>query len=134
MWIFTRKSFYYQIAEFYYHDKFWVEEVAWRKSECNKLTKMSFKLRFYYILLMKTFPTRSFCCGIFYLIDLYILECRGVATRGARGLSCLHFKFRTKQGPTVSVSNIRNIAFNRCSEIIRTRNFTIFTMYATIFG
>ena len=37
-----------------------------------------------------------------------------------------HFKFRTKQGLTVSVSNIRNIAFNRCSKIIRTRNFTHF--------
>ena len=37
-----------------------------------------------------------------------------------------HFNFRTKQGPTVSVSNIRDIAFYVCSEIIRTRNFKIF--------
>ena len=40
---------------------------------------------------------------------------------------------RTKQGPKISVSNIRNIAFYGCSEIIRTRNFTIFTAYARIF-
>ena len=33
----------------------------------------------------------------------------------------------------VSVSNIRDIAFNRFSEIIWTRHFTIFTLYATIF-
>ena len=44
-----------------------------------------------------------------------------------------HFNFRTKQGPTVSVSNIRDIAFYGCSVIIRTRNFTIFTVYTTIF-
>ena len=25
MWIFSKKSFQYQIAEFSYHDKFWVE-------------------------------------------------------------------------------------------------------------
>ena len=45
-----------------------------------------------------------------------------------------HFNFRTKQGPTVSVSNITDIAFYRCSEIIRIGNFTIFTEYATMFG
>ena len=28
MWIFTKKSFQYQIAEFCYHDKFWVEALA----------------------------------------------------------------------------------------------------------
>ena len=87
MWIFTKKSFYYQIAEFCYHDKFWVEALAWRKSGCNKLTKMSCKLRFYYILLMKTFSRRSFCWEIFYLIELYILECRG-ATNGGPGGPC----------------------------------------------
>ena len=134
MWIFTKKSFYYQIAEFCYNDNFWVEALAWRKSGCNKLTKMSCKLRFYYILHMKTFSRMSFCREIFYLIELYVLECRGVTTWGARGAWPPHFKFRTKQGPTISVSNTRNIAFNRCSEIVRTRNFMIFTMYATIFG
>ena len=36
--------------------------------------------------------------------------------------------------PTVSVSNIRNIVFYGCSEIMRSRNFTIFTVYTTIFG
>ena len=45
-----------------------------------------------------------------------------------------HFNFRTKQGPKISVSNIRDIAFYGCSEIIRTRIFTSFTMYITIFG
>ena len=45
-----------------------------------------------------------------------------------------HFNFRTKQGPKVSVSNIKDIAFYGCSEIMRTRNFTVFTVYATIFG
>ena len=41
---------------------------------------------------------------------------------------------QTQEGPTVSVSNISVIAFYGCSEIIRTRNFTIFTVYATISG
>ena len=46
-----------------------------------------------------------------------------------------HFNFRTKHGPKVSVSNIRDIAFYGCSEIIRTRNFTVFTVYLwTIYG
>ena len=39
-----------------------------------------------------------------------------------------HFNFPTKQGPTVSVSNNRDVAYNECSEIIRTRNFTIFNV------
>ena len=43
------------------------------------------------------------------------------------------FNFRTKQGPTNSVSNIRGIAFYWCSEIIGTRNITIFTVCAVIF-
>ena len=38
-----------------------------------------------------------------------------------------------KQRPTVSISNIRDIAFYMCSKIIRTKNFTILTVYATIF-
>ena len=53
---------------------------------------------------------------------------RGVATGGARGLC------PNTTGPTVSVLNIRDIAFYGCSEIIRTRNFTIFTLHATSFG
>ena len=64
-----------------------------------------------------------------------IFSNRGVATRGdGRGRCPTHFNFRTKQSPTVSVSNIRDIAFYGFSEIIQTRNFTIFTVYATIFG
>ena len=45
-----------------------------------------------------------------------------------------HFNFQTKQGPTVSISNIKGIVIYGCSEIKQTRNFTIFTVYATIFG
>ena len=67
-------------------------------------------------------------------IYIYIYIYRSVATGGARGPWPPHFNFRTKQGPTVSVSNIRDIAFYSCSEILRIRNFTIFTVYATIFG
>ena len=51
------------------------------------------------------------------------------------GRPCLpYFNFRIKQGPEFSVSNISDIGFYGCSEIIRTRNFTSFTVYATIFG
>ena len=32
------------------------------------------------------------------------------------------------------VSNIRDIAFYGCTEIMRIRNFTIFTVFATSFG
>ena len=45
-----------------------------------------------------------------------------------------NFNFRTKQGPTVSVWKIRDIAFYEFSEIIESRNFTISTVYTTIFG
>ena len=47
---------------------------------------------------------------------------RGVATGGGGGRGVLwypHITFRIKQGPRVSVSNITNIAFYECSEIIR---------------
>ena len=51
------------------------------------------------------------------------------------GAACRsHFKFWTKQGPTSSVSNIGDIAFYGCSEIIWTRNFMMFTVFAIIFG
>ena len=60
---------------------------------------------------------------------------RGVATGRARGTMLLpRFNFQTKQGPPVSVSNNRDISFYGCSEIIRIRNFTIFTVNATVFG
>ena len=45
-----------------------------------------------------------------------------------------HLNFRTKQGPKISVSNIRDIATYECSEIIRARNSPISTVYGTIFG
>ena len=43
-------------------------------------------------------------------------------------------QFPNQKGPTVSASNIKDIAFYGCLEIIRTRSFTIFTVYATSFG
>ena len=46
----------------------------------------------------------------------------------------VHFNFRMKQGLTVSVSNIKDIAFDGCSEIIWNRNFPIFNLCAKIFG
>ena len=46
-----------------------------------------------------------------------------------------HLNFQTKKGPTASVFwNIRDIAFYRCFEILRTRNVTYFTVCATVFG
>ena len=58
----------------------------------------------------------------------------GVVNGGASGIMVPHFNFQTKQGPKVSLSNIRDIAFYQCSEMMRTRNFTFFTVYVTIFG
>ena len=46
----------------------------------------------------------------------------------------LPLQLLNKNVPTVSVSNFRDIVFYGCSEIILTRNFTIFTVYATISG
>ena len=45
-----------------------------------------------------------------------------------------HTHTKAKQGPKVSVLNIRDSTFYRWSEIIQTRTFTIFTVFATIFG
>ena len=61
----------------------------------------------------------------------------GVTTGGAGG-PCHrpppNFNFWPKKGPAVSFSSIRGIDFYGYSEIIWTRLFTIFTVYATIFG
>ena len=67
---------------------------------------------------------------------------RGVANGGGGGglggpcapTPSPHFNFQTEQGSKLSHSNIWDIVFYGCSEIIRTKNFTIFTVYATIFG
>ena len=80
------------------------------------------------------------------LLNCQDIPCRGVASGGRVEAKCVphthkhthtqthtHFNFPTKQGPTNSVSNIRGIAFYWCSEIIRTRNITIFTVCAVIF-
>ena len=71
---------------------------------------------------------------------IFIYFSRGVATGGDGGQSWAmppppspHFNFQTKKGPKVSVLNITDIAFYGCSEFIRSRNFTIFTVYAIIF-
>ena len=46
-----------------------------------------------------------------------------------------HFNIRITQGLTFSVSDISDIAFFGCSEILLlTRNFAIFTVYASISG
>ena len=59
---------------------------------------------------------------------------RDVATGGQEGHAPPHFNFQTKKGAKISVLNIKDIAFYECSEITQTRNFTIFTVYAIIFG
>ena len=46
----------------------------------------------------------------------------------------IHFNFRAKKGPTVSVSIIRDIAFKEFPEIVWTKYFTIFCLHARIFG
>ena len=51
-----------------------------------------------------------------------------------KGVHGPHFNLRTKQDPTVSASSISDIAFYGCSEIMRTRNVKIITVYAIIFG
>ena len=81
------------------------------------------------------FFTNSAPLNVYFILH-YDLQGRShcVCGGGAMGQWFPHFSYRTKQGPRVSVSNIRNIAFYGCLEIIQTRNFTIFTMYATIFG
>ena len=40
---------------------------------------------------------------------------------------------KTIRDLSISVLNIKNIAFYGCSEIVRTRTFKIFTVYAIIF-
>ena len=57
----------------------------------------------------------------------------GAATEGARGAMPPHFNFQTNKDPSVSVSNIRDIASCGFSKIIPSRNFTIFTVYGKIF-
>ena len=61
---------------------------------------------------------------------------RGVATgrKGGKGAMALPLQFPNQTRSNSFSSNIRDIAFYGCSEIIRTRNFTIFTVYITIFG
>ena len=69
--------------------------------------------------------------------------CRGVATGAEGGRETKprllpsptppQLKFPNQKGATFPVSEIRDIAFYGCSEIIRTRNFRNFTVYATNF-
>ena len=72
-------------------------------------------------------------CNVYTVKMLNFQECIHWGWRKRR--PCLtHLNFHTRQGPKISVSNIRDIAFYRCSEIIRTRILTIFTLFPTIFG
>ena len=80
----------------------------------------------------------TFCNNLFQtdgVLDFYThnntYRYRGITTRERPWNS--DFNLKTKKGPTVLVSNIRDIVFSRCSEIMQTRYFTIFTVYATIF-
>ena len=57
----------------------------------------------------------------------------GIRGGGGGGALPYHFNIQTKQGPEISVSNIRDIAFYGCSEVIPNKNFKIFTAYATTF-
>ena len=66
--------------------------------------------------------------------NLYIQGCSNWGGGRQGGMNLPHFNFQIKQGPTVSVSNIRDIAFYGCSEIIQTRNVTIFSVCATFLG
>ena len=59
---------------------------------------------------------------------------RSVATGETRGAMVPLFNFQAKQGPTFSVSNVKDTGFYGCSKIMQIRNFTIFTVGATIFG
>ena len=83
---------------------------------------------FYYIYLL------SYSLRFFYFLFFFSCILQRPNHLGGRGLCPPNFNFQTKEGSTVSVSNIMGIAFYRCSEIKRTRNFTIFTVYATFFG
>ena len=59
-------------------------------------------------------------------LTLFHVQNWGVAIGGDRRLLPFHFNFRTKQGPTVSVSNIRCIVFTD-------QKFHAFAVYTTIF-
>ena len=65
-------------------------------------------------------------------MDWFLYD-NGVATGGTGGPWPPHINFRTKQGPAVSFPNIRDISFYECSEIIWTKNLTIYIVYVTIF-
>ena len=61
----VRKRVQYQIAEFCCHGKFWVEVLAWRKSECNKFRYyVTFKVRKFEWLFYKvnTFLQKTITC------------------------------------------------------------------------
>ena len=84
-------------------------------------------------LMLKSINWPNFIVSFPLLLEIYgnmciVMVCypvcdRGVATGGARGPWLPHFNFRTKQGPKVSVSNITDIAFYGCSEIIQDQKF-----------
>ena len=63
----------------------------------------------------------------------WTLMYRDVATGGPGRSWSLHFNFQTKKVPIVSVSNIWEISFYGCLKVTQTRNFIVFTVYATVF-
>ena len=70
--------------------------------------------------------------SLWFLMDHYGLLTRGVATGEPGHPWPSHFNFRTRQGPTVSRSN--SFYFIEFSEMIKPKNFTIFTVYTRVFG
>ena len=66
-------------------------------------------------------------------LQVYLLLLQVHSHLRAWGTIATYFDFQTKQGPKMLVSNIRDKGF-QSSEIIWTKNFTIFIMYATNFG
>ena len=63
--------------------------------------------------------------------NFYFIINAGAYPLGGQGGHAPQFSFQTKQGPQISFSSIWDIAFYQCSEITRSKNFTIFTVHAT---
>ena len=59
---------------------------------------------------------------------------RSVATGETRGATVPLFNFQAKQGPTFSVSNVKDTGFYGCSKIMQIRNFTIFGQLTHLFS
>lgn len=71
--------------------------------------------------------------AFFFNSQIFVRFSPGVYHWGAMGVFSPPPLYPTSisEGPTISISNTRDIAFYWCSKIILTRNLAIFTMYAT---